>query len=161
MAKRKTIKKTTSKRSAPKKTSNKKPAAKRTTGKKATPKKAQKKNESKKFLGLIPVRIKKHRDREGGHHHIIFEDLGNKHVSVGLTTKPTKGKNSTHTNYKCEVNPLGGKETSYLRRQGTVDRKGAYSKEEEKGQMHPKDYQAAKGYADKAKENHLKKAKKK
>lgn len=73
--------------------------------------------------GLISVRIKRHRDKNGGHHHIIVEDIDNKHVSVGLTTKQTKGKNSNRKNYPCERNPLGGKEKSYLRTQGTVARK--------------------------------------
>ena len=105
--------------------------------------------------GLVPVRIKKHRDKNGGHHHIIVEDIDNKHVSVGLTTKKTKGKNSKHKNYKCEVNPLGGKETSYMRTQGTVARKQEYDKQEKKGAMAPKDYEKAQEYADKAKRKYL------
>ena len=86
---------------------------------------------------LIPVRIKRHRDKNGGHHHIIVEDFDNKHVSVGLTTRKTKGENSTRKNYKCEVNPLGGSGESYLRRQGMVARKQEYDKQEKKGGLCP------------------------
>lgn len=112
-----------------------------------------KKDEKKK--GLIPVRIKRHRDKNGGHNHVIIEDIDNKHVSVGLTRKVTKGKNSNRRNHKCEVNPLGGKETSYLRTQGTVARKQEYDRQEKKGAMAPKDYKKAQEYASKAKRKYL------
>ena len=105
--------------------------------------------------GLVPVRIKRHRDKNGGHNHIIVEDIDNKHVSVGLTTRKTKGKNSNRRNYQCEVNPLGGEETSYLRTQGTVARKQEYDKQEKKGAMAPKDYEKAQEYAGKAKRKYL------
>ena len=75
---------------------------------------------------------------------------------MGLTTRKTKGENSTRKNYKCEVNPLGGSGESYLRRQGMVARKQEYDKQEKKrGAMPPKDYEVAKGYADKAKERYI------
>lgn len=116
-------------------------------------------SKQKKILGLIPVHIKKHRDKNDGHHHIIFGDLGNKHVSVGLTTKTTKGKNSSHKNYKCEVDPLGEGKTSYLRRQGTVAPKKEYIEPGRKGAMSPKDYEQAKVYAERAKQKYLNKKK--
>ncbi len=104
---------------------------------------------------LVPVMIKRLPDKNGGHNHIILEDIDNRHVSVGLTTRKTKGKNSTHTNYKCEVDPLGEGNTSYMRRQGTVERKKRYDKQEKKGAMAPKDYTKAQEYANKAKEKYL------
>ena len=114
-----------------------------------------KKKENKK-TGIIPVIIKKHSDKNGGHHHVIMGNIDNKHVSVGLTTKETKGKNSAHKNYRCEINPLGGKEISYLRKQGTVDNKSRYNKEK-RGAMAPKDYAKAKEIADKAKNKYINK----
>lgn len=117
----------------------------------------------KETENLIPVRIKRHRDKNGGHHHVIVEDMDNKHVSVGLTTRKTKGKNSNRKNYPCERNPLGGQEQSYMRTQGTVARKQEYDRQEKKGAMTPKDYKKAKEYAEKAKTKYLngKKSKKK
>ena len=40
----------------------------------------------------IAVKIKNHTDKKGGHPHIILGDVDENHVSVGLTTKPKKGK---------------------------------------------------------------------
>ena len=77
---------------------------------------------------LIPVTIKKHGDKNGGHNHVILETFENKHVSVGLTTNATKGKNSTNKNYKCERSPLGDGKQSYMRRQGTVAPTKEYAK---------------------------------
>lgn len=139
--------KPTSRSSKPKTTSNKKaPATTKSKG-----------NQKEQSLELISVRIKRHRDKNGGHHHIIVEDIENKHVSVGLTTKKTKGKNSNRKNYPCERNPLGGSEQSYMRTQGTVARKKEYDSKEVKGAMTPKDYAKAKEYADKAKLKYLQK----
>lgn len=150
---RKKKKATPSKKTAkPVKNTKKSPS----TGKKKESKKIQ---GNKKKVDLIPVRIKKHRDKNGGHHHIIFEDLEDKHVSVGMTTKQTKGKNSTHKNYRCEKDPLGRGKESFLRRQGTVAPRSEYSEKENKGAMTPKDFQKAKGYADKAKQKYLNKKK--
>lgn len=104
--------------------------------------------------GLVPVTIKKHRDKNGGHNHIIMEDIGNKHVSVGLTTRETKGKSSTHKNYKCEVDPLGSNKESYMRRQGIVDHRKNYEDKEKRGAMHPNDYVKAKQIAEKAKQKY-------
>ena len=113
----------------------------------------KKNNVSAAIKDLVPVRIKKHRDKKGGHPHVILEDIDDKHVSVGLTRDSKKGKNST--NYKCEINPLGGKDTTYMRRQGTVARKDDYLQSEKKGKMSPKDYAKAKEYGDKAKQKYL------
>lgn len=41
---------------------------------------------------LIQVIIKTHNDTKGGHPHIIVDNVDNKHVSVGLSTKPKKEK---------------------------------------------------------------------
>lgn len=73
---------------------------------------------------LIQVIIKTHNDTKGGHPHIIVDNVDNKHVSVGLSTKPKKGKNSP--NYKLEKSPLNDGKQSFMRRQGTVAPKGEY-----------------------------------
>ena len=108
---------------------------------------------------LIPVSIKKHADKNGGHHHIILENVGDNHVSVGLTTHPKKGKNSP--NAKCDFDPLGNGAKSYMRRQGIVSPVKEYGKQVYKGKMSPNDYARAKKYGDKAKEKHLNLNKKK
>ncbi len=100
----------------------------------------------------IPVKIKQHKDKNGGHPHVIMEDIEDKHVSVGLSTKPKKGKNST--NYALEKSPLCDGRTSYMRRQGTVAPKKEYYGER-KGCMTPKDYKQAKLYGERAKEKYL------
>ena len=100
----------------------------------------------------IPVRIKKHKDKNGGHPHVIMEDIEDKHVSVGLSTKPKKGKNST--NYALEKSPLCDGKTSYMRRQGTVAPKYEYTNQR-KGIMTQKDYKQATIYAERAKQKYL------
>lgn len=106
---------------------------------------------------IKPVKIKTHNDRKGGHPHLIMDNIDNNHVSIGLTTKHKKGKNST--NYKCDVNPLGGEGKSYMRRQGTVAPKNEYSGERT-GKLSQKDFAQAKQYSDKAKQKYLDKKKK-
>lgn len=100
----------------------------------------------------IPVQIKTHTDKKGGHPHVIIEDFkdGKKdmHVSVGLSTKKSKGKGST--NYALKKSPLDDGKNSYMRRQGTVDVKESY-KRPRKGNMNPSDFQKAKEYGEKAK----------
>lgn len=108
---------------------------------------------------LVPVKIKRHHDNKGGHNHVILGNMGKNHISVGLTTKPKKGKNAP--NFKCKVNPLGGAETSYMRRQGTVDDKKNYGQTVKKGNMHPDDYAKAKEYGNKAKQKYAEKKGKK
>lgn len=109
---------------------------------------------------LIPVRIKTHNDKNGGHPHVVIDDIDDKHVSVGITHSKKKGKNNT--NYALEHNPLGGSEKSYMHRQGTVDNKRSYHGER-KGKMTAKDYGKAKEYGEKAKRKYAdrKKGKKK
>ena len=106
----------------------------------------------------IPVTIKNHKDKNGGHPHVIVDNIDNKHVSVGLSTKPKKGKNSP--NYALEKSPLNDGKTSYMRRQGTVAPQGEYEKPR-KGSMTPKDYNRAKEYGDKAKKKYIEKKDKK
>ena len=113
--------------------------------------------------GLVSVNIKNHKDKKGGHPHVIMEDIEDKHVSVGLTHDKYKGKGeNSGKNYALEHNPLGGKDKSYLRRQGTVDSKESYYSPR-KGKMSPKDYARAKEYGGRAKQKYLdrKKGKKK
>ncbi len=104
----------------------------------------------------VVVTIKNHKDKRGGHPHVVIENLDNKHVSVGLSTKPKKGKNSP--NYKLEKNPLGGENPSYMRRQGTVASQSEYEKPRE-GVMTKKDYSKAEEYGNKAKQKYLSKKK--
>lgn len=107
---------------------------------------------------LVNVSIKTHNDRNGGHPHVIIDDIDDKHVSVGLTHDKKKGKNST--NAKLTRNPLGGKKNAYMHRQGTVDSKKSYHGKRE-GKMSQEDYDKAKGYAEKAKRKYIAKKDKK
>ena len=100
----------------------------------------------------VPVTIKTHKDKKGGHPHIIVDNVEDKHVSVGLSTKPTKGKGSK--NYRLEKSPLNDGKTSYMRRQGIVAPKGEYQNQR-KGTLTPKDYAQAKIYGDRAKQKYL------
>lgn len=106
----------------------------------------------------VKVLIKDHRDRKGGHPHIILEDIEDKHVSVGLSKSDSKGKGST--NYKMQRNYTGKEEDSYMRRQGTVDYKKNYYGPR-KGVIHKDDLERAKIYGGRAKEKYLNKGKKK
>lgn len=106
----------------------------------------------KNGLEYIPIRIKTHKDKNGGHYHVLLETFDGKHVSVGLSTKSTKGKGSK--NYRLEKSPLNDGKTSYMRRQGTVAPVGEY-KNQRKGTMTPKDYGQAKIYGERAKQKHL------
>lgn len=105
---------------------------------------------------LIQVIIKTHNDTKGGHPHIIVDNVDNKHVSVGLSTKPTKGKGSK--NYRLEKSPLNDGKQSFMRRQGTVAPKGEYSGKRN-GSLTPKDYAQAKIYGERAKQKYLNKKK--
>ena len=111
---------------------------------------------AKKNDTYIFITIKNHKDKHGGHPHVIIENIDDKHVSVGFTTKPKKGKN--HPNYPLATSPLKDNKKSYMRRQGTVDSKKNYEKQR-KGQMTAVDYAKAKEYGDKAKRKYLNKKK--
>ena len=106
---------------------------------------------------FVPVKIKDHHDKKGGHPHVILGDVRDNHVSVGLTRKPKKGKNSP--NYKLEKNPLGGSDTSYMKRQGTVAPKTEYYNPRT-GKMTPTDHAQATKYGEKARQKHFDKKKK-
>ena len=108
---------------------------------------------------FVLVSLKRHRDKNKGHHHIIVDSVGDKYVSVGASSKATKGKNSKSPNYRCETDILGNGKPTYLRRQGTVDIKSNYFGSRI-GQMTITDYGRAKVYADRAKEKYLLKKKK-
>ena len=113
----------------------------------ASNKKAEKKPDS-----LVSVTIKTHHDKKGGHPHIIVDNVEDKHVSVGLSTNPKKGKNGT--NYAMEKSPFDDGKKSYMRRQGTVAPKNDYAGLR-KGTLTPKDYAQAKVYGDRAKQKYL------
>lgn len=115
-----------------------------------------KKNDRKN--GIIAVDIKTHNDSKGGHPHIIVDNVDDKHVSVGLSTKPTKGKGSK--NYRMEKSPFNDGKQSYMRRQGTVAAKNEYSGKR-KGTITTKDYEQAKIYGGRAKQKYLNKKDKK
>lgn len=107
---------------------------------------------------LINIVIKNHKDKNGGHPHVIVDNIDDKHVSVGLSTKPKKGKNNP--NYKLEVNPLGDAKPSYARRQGTVAPQKDYSRPRT-GKLSSKDYDQIKSYGNKAKQKYIEKRDKK
>lgn len=100
----------------------------------------------------ISVTIKTHHDKKGGHPHIIIEDIDDKHVSVGLSTKSKKGKNAT--NYAMEKSPFNDGKKSYMRRQGIVAPKREYSGQR-RGVLTSKDYAQAKTYGERAKQKYL------
>ncbi len=112
---------------------------------------------NKKFKGVTVI-IKRHKDQNGRHPHVIVDDVDDKHVSVGLTTTPKKGKN--HPNIKLDNDPLNEGKVSYMRRQGTVDDKANYSSSR-KGLMSSKDYEKAKQIGETAKQKYLRKKQKK
>lgn len=111
---------------------------------------------AKKNGTYIFITIKNHKDKHGGHPHVIIEDIDDKHVSVGFTTKPKKGKNSP--NYSLAISPLKDNKKSYMRRQGTVDYKFNYY-DKRSGVMDNKDYEKAKEYSKSAKKRYLDKKK--
>lgn len=108
---------------------------------------------NKKFEG-VRVIIKQHDDSNGGHPHVIVDDIDDNHVSVGLTTSTKKGKN--HPNIKLDNDPLGKGKISYMRRQGTVDHHRQYH-DQVSGVMSPKDYEKAKQIGEKEKQKYLRK----
>lgn len=120
-------------------------------------KSAEQVEETKQASADIEVVIKKHNDSNNGHPHVILEDFeGDKHVSVGLTTRKQKGANSAGNNYRLEKDPLDEVEESYMRRQGTVDYQKNYF-EPRKGKLTKKDYERALLYGQRAKEKYIKK----
>lgn len=96
----------------------------------------------------VNVQIKNYRDRNGGHPHVIVDNVDSNHVSVGFTHSPKKGKG--HPNYALEINPLGESRKAYMRRQGTVASKNDYI-EPRTGEMTEADFAKAKEYGEKAK----------
>ncbi len=112
----------------------------------------------KESKDLVVVTIKFHGDKNGGHNHVIVDNIGDNHVSVGVSTKSKKGKN--HPNYPLEQSSLGDGKKSYMRRQGMVAPKKEYMSPR-KGKMTEKDYAQAKVYADRAKEKYKKEQEKK
>lgn len=105
---------------------------------------------------LIKITTKRLRDNNDSHHQIIMGTYKNRNVSVGLTTKQKKGKNSNSTNYKLERSPFEDNELSYMRRQGQVRLKRDYF-DTKYGVMTQKDYKVAQVYANRAKEKYIKK----
>lgn len=102
---------------------------------------------------MIPVQIKDHNDINGGHPHAIMDNIDNCHVSVGLSTKKTKGKKGGN-NYPMQKSPLCDGKDSYMRRQAGVYPVREYNNPRN-GAMTEKDYAQAKKYADKAKQKYI------
>lgn len=112
----------------------------------------------KKNNSLVTVDIKTHDDANGGHFHIIMDDIDDKYVSVGLSTHSKKGKNGG-TNYSMEKSPFDDGRQSYMRRQGIIDKKKRYSNPR-KGTITINDYNVAKKYSDRALNKYLENKKK-
>lgn len=110
----------------------------------------------------IKVRIKTHTDKNDGHPHIILDDIDDRHVSVGLSTQPKKGKGKkAGNNYPLQKSPLNDGKHSFMRRQGTVAPKNKYINPKI-GTMTPDDYNRAVIYGERAKQKYIeKKAQKK
>lgn len=106
---------------------------------------------------VVTIIIKTHNDTKGGHPHIIIDDVDNKHVSVGLTSDAYKGKG--HKNICLKINPLGGSDPSYMKRQGTVAEVARYGSPRN-GSLAKSDHEKAKQIGDKAKQKYLKNKKK-
>jgi len=110
---------------------------------------------------LVPVEVKYHRDYGITHHHIIVEKNydGDNIVSVGLTTKDTKGQNSTDKNYEMAHQPVKSNKPLQIRRIGTVDKENKYF-----GNMHgevaEEDFINIKLAAKRAKQKHERKKRK-
>lgn len=108
---------------------------------------------------MVPVQIKDHKDSNGGHPHVIMDNIDDKHVSVGMTTRPKKGHN--HPNYRLQNNPLNDHHlVSYIRRNAIVAPKKDYHNPRH-GTMTSEDYKKAKEYAEKAKQKYIEEKKKK
>lgn len=106
----------------------------------------------------VPVQIKDHMDKKGGHPHAIMDNIDNCHVSVGLTTKVKKGHNST--NKRMGKSPLNDGKQSYMRRQACVYAVNEYANPRG-GSMTQTDYDYAKCIAEKAKQKYIEKKDKK
>lgn len=128
--------------------------------KKTTPKKSVSKKDTSTKTKIstkeqfVPVKIKRLRDKKDAHHHVITGSIDNKYISVGLTTKPKKGKGNS--NIKLKADPLGTKEDSFMKKQGTVERQKAYFDPKE-GHMTVNDFSKAEKIGKKAKEKHIRK----
>lgn len=101
---------------------------------------------------IIAVTIKYHGDKNGGHHHVILGNIDDKHVSVGLSTKKSKGKGSK--NYTLDTSPLQDGKKSYIRRQGQVNPIGEY-KDKRKGIMTKADHERATVYGERARQKYI------
>lgn len=117
--------------------------------------------EAEKAQSLVTVSIKTHKDKNGGHPHVIVDNIDQNHVSVGLSTKKKKGQGkNSGTNYTLEKSPLNDGKNSYMRRQGTVAPTGEYENPRT-GTMTSKDYAQAQVYDERAKEKYIEKKNKK
>lgn len=114
--------------------------------------KGKQRKQQQKVEHDVDVIISTHNDANGGHPHVLMDEIDDNNVSVGLTTRSKKGKN--HPNYPLEKDPTGKGKTSFMRRQATIDVKKNY-KDPTSGAMAKKDYEKAKEYANRAKEKYI------
>lgn len=105
-------------------------------------------------IATVKVVTASHNDIKGGHPHVLMGEIDDKNVSVGLTTKPKKGKNNPNKSLK--IDPLGTGRESYMRRQATIDDKENYSNKRS-GVMAEEDYNTAQTYAERAKKKYIEK----
>ncbi len=106
---------------------------------------------------IVHIKIKKHKDKKNGHYHGILEDIDDKHLSIGFTRDRFKGKN--HPNYALKYDPMQTGQKVYMKRQATIDKVENYRPKIYSGVIHSKDYEKAKEYGQRAKENYYKKKK--
>lgn len=132
-------------------------SAQQQTSKPAVPQQPSKQTAQVSQDDLITVSLKFHPDSNGGHHHIIVENLGDSHVSVGLTT--SKKFDKKHNNIPLEHSPLSNGKPSFILKKGTVDKKRNYNSPKQ-GQITQNDAVKVKNVADKAKATATKKGKK-
>ena len=109
---------------------------------------------------LITVTIKFKNDNNGGHPHVIIDNIDDNHVSVGLTTDSKKGKNSPNKKLAVSPIPIKKGKNSYMHRQGTVAPKKTYIKPRT-GKMTSEDLERAKQYGERAKQKYIAKKHKK
>ena len=106
---------------------------------------------------IVHIKIKKHNDKKKGHYHGILEDIDGKHLSIGFTRDKFKGKN--HPNRALKYDPMERGQTVFMKRQATIDDVKNYKPKIYSGIMFYQDYDKAKEYGQRAKENYYKKKK--
>lgn len=113
--------------------------------------------QNKRKSNVVHIKVKKHYDRNKGHYHAILENIDDNHLSIGFTRDRFKGKN--HPNYPLKYDPLQKGQMVYMKRQATIDKVNSYGSKVYSAIMDPKDFEKAKEYGQRAKDNYYKKKK--